>query len=205
MSFPWPIFRTHFANAKHSTLKSVVCQHCCHRYAYRMERTASGMAFSPPLFGGDAAEARAAADSVKAVQRTLEDECDAVPCPQCGAYQPNMVEVLRNQHNSFLRGLAAGVLLLAGPLFAVFAARIGVAVGVFALSATASMSISLFALRQHLARRYDPNAAIEVDRRKAYGRSRVADAWRHYGTKSHNPERGPVGLGPDGKDGVVIL
>jgi hypothetical protein len=170
-----------------------------------MARNAAGTASSPALIGGDAAEARASYDAAKALQRSLREECDAVPCPHCGGYQPNMVDLVRNRHLAYLRILATGVLLLASPIYVVIYARAGLTAGMFALLVAVSVSVIMFALRWHLAGRYDPNSSTDVEARKATGRRRVADAWAHYGTGCHRNEFGPVGLGRDGQDGIVFL
>lgn len=74
------------ATMRGTVVKTIECAHCGCRFSYRMTRTAKASDF------GDAVGAARAK-----LEHTLNEELDAVPCPDCGRYQAEMIPMLRKQ------------------------------------------------------------------------------------------------------------
>lgn len=89
--------------------KPVRCLHCGAEFVYRMTRTAKGEA---PIDLGDRAGLAAEWDARANAQIRLLRECDAVPCPDCGRYQEDMVRMLKFRR--FRWSLYPGLALLTG-------------------------------------------------------------------------------------------
>jgi hypothetical protein len=89
-----------------STPVAVRCENCKGKYYYELKRTAKGGAL-------DKWVARAVAR--QRLRRMLASDCEAVPCPECGWYQEEMVPLVRRSHRRWLQhvGMAVGFL---GPL-----------------------------------------------------------------------------------------
>jgi uncharacterized protein (DUF983 family) len=72
-----------------SVKKSVVCEHCGHRYEYEMKRVGVGT-----VHGSSATKAEADAEAMRIaadkLRQMLETDCDVVPCPDCGAITRQM-------------------------------------------------------------------------------------------------------------------
>jgi hypothetical protein len=90
-----PTGYTYSCTVSGSTFKIVQCEHCRFVYVYKMTRTAAGAASesfaNPNLYATQQAEAAASFG----LKLKLRDDCDAVPCLECGKYQEHMVEALR--------------------------------------------------------------------------------------------------------------
>lgn len=135
-----------------SNIQFVTCTWCGRRFCYRLTR---------------AVAAGSQQDAETRLQRVLQLECDAIPCPQCGSYQPEMVRLLKRQHRSGL--WLTGLLLLA-----VGAAVCGVLFGLGVPWWPVAMvvpvgGLGMLLVRLGLVRRYDPNAPAGSDARKASG------------------------------------
>jgi hypothetical protein len=99
-----------------SVWKEVCCAECQCEYLYLLSRTGSGSGSSPYYIDNDGAQRRAEQAAVKNLQRRLERDCDAVPCPDCGMYQPLMVRLLRRRRWGWAHivgwiGIAAAVVV----------------------------------------------------------------------------------------------
>lgn len=142
------------------TVKRVECEGCGRSYVYRLERDALGVSTYP--IRPRKAKLDATADAEKQLQKTLRDEIDIVPCPECGHFQEPMVRLSKRNH---LRGLlAAGVwLTIAGPFFAAINDATGISdprdqLVSWPLCATlAAIGPVLLIVRAVLKSRYDPN------------------------------------------------
>src|SRR4051794_27489036 len=148
-----PVVPTVGPSAWGTNVRFVTCQPCGHSFAYRLARAASG---------GTQARAR------ERVRRALQAECDPVPCPACGAYQPDVVRRLRGEHLGWMR--AAG---LAVSAVGAFACALGFVLGWTAWPAILSVvgaGLGLVLLRVVLARRFDPNDPAGAEARKAAGK-----------------------------------
>src|SRR5437660_898184 len=66
-----------------TNVKLVTCHWCGYDFAYLMARSV----------GGGSRER-----AVLRLRKILLLDCDAVPCPSCGSYQPNMVRLLKRRH-----------------------------------------------------------------------------------------------------------
>ncbi len=95
--------------------KCEVCEHCGTAFQYEMHRVVKSEATN--VLNLDDAGARTQADYEAAVKlhKQLSKEVDAVPCPQCGLFQKEMVRKLRRQYRSGMK-TAAFVCLLLGIL-----------------------------------------------------------------------------------------
>ncbi len=93
--------------------KAVICEHCGCHYEYEMRRVGVGTLYRSALTKADADKeaARIAADQL---QRMLENECDVVPCPECGAITREMDKARKAFFPKMLLviGAGAGLLLL---------------------------------------------------------------------------------------------
>jgi hypothetical protein len=102
------------------------------------------------------------------IRLVLQIECDPVPCPSCGSYQPDMVRRLKRRYCASL--CASGAVLLA-----VGTAAWGVALGVGFrawpfVAALPAAGLALLLLWFGLRRRFDPNARAGAEARKAAGK-----------------------------------
>lgn len=214
MWVPIPIGNSHTATLRGSILKAVICCRCQHGYSYEMERESSGRGFSFLFLNETGAKARAKSYAEAAVWRALETECDPVPCPQCGTYQPNMVPQVKAQHLGVLRTAGLLVLTAAGIGFGIVALATSLP-SWMVLAVAGPVGIALIAIRRYLGWRYDPNSSREVELRKAVGRQRVVVAERSSAPRAAEDQRVPrpagqwvtvpMGLGTDGKAGVVLV
>jgi hypothetical protein len=98
----------------------------------------------------------------------LQVECDPIPCPSCGGYQPDMIRLLKRRYCAGLR-LAGFGLLAIGTVACAVAFGIGLpAWPVVAALPTAGLGLVL--LRLGLVRRFDPHAPARTEARKAAGK-----------------------------------
>ncbi|MBI1373181.1 MAG: hypothetical protein GC159_10660 [Phycisphaera sp.] len=72
-------------------MKQAECESCAQVYHYKVERTASGRAFSPAFIDNKGASDRASRAAERALKKKLDNALDPVACPYCGHYQKNMV------------------------------------------------------------------------------------------------------------------
>lgn len=98
---------------KSSIIKCVVCEKCGRNYSYEMTRSAMGKSSKDPI-DKSTAEAEAAEDAQIKLDRMLEQECDLVSCPSCGAITQAMKsQRLKYFGNVFLcMGVGAAILAL---------------------------------------------------------------------------------------------
>jgi hypothetical protein len=105
-----PIGKQYSATVAGSEIRTVQCANCNCEYVYVVEATGSATAISPLYINQDAAESRARVEARAAMKRQLKGKIEAVACPACGNYQPDMVRFLRH------RRLRRGLLIAAIPL-----------------------------------------------------------------------------------------
>jgi hypothetical protein len=89
-----------------SIRKEVVCEHCECRYGYEMTRSARSTGNSILWLDNEGARERARTRAIRRVERSLEQSCDLVPCPDCGWYQRDMVGKIRLRRIVILTALA---------------------------------------------------------------------------------------------------
>jgi hypothetical protein len=111
-----PIGHEHSITASGSVLKEVRCEECRCEYSYRMVRSGSGTATSWIFFDnqGVRAKERAAEKAKVDLERLLESDCDAVPCPECGHYQAHMYRAFRRGYRIWMLRYGMYTLLLFG-------------------------------------------------------------------------------------------
>jgi hypothetical protein len=89
--------RTYAATVSGSALKRVQCAACNKVFEYILERSASGRGASHYFLNNAGAAERARQRAHVNLDRALSDGVDPVHCPECGIYQPEMVQVLRKK------------------------------------------------------------------------------------------------------------
>jgi hypothetical protein len=148
-------------------LKEVTCEKCGTQYMYGMQRTEEAQGVS--LYGLDdqGAQDRAVQAANENLQRALESAFELVPCPQCGAYQSQMIAFLKNAHLKWLSFL--GAVLAAGAIVFYFGALAAEKSSVFAGTGSLSMlvaGIGMIVFKRWSASRMDPNAGDPEPRRQ---------------------------------------
>jgi hypothetical protein len=173
-----PYAKTYSATMRGRVLKSVHCEQCRAEFVYSLEREAVGVGTSILFLDNEGASKRAASDAEKSLQKTLDQECDPVPCPSCGWYQAPMVKLLRKQHRSWLVW-AGGILLFVGVVVALLlyinlldprggnSTFTTVTLGI--LVVTIPLGIGLIYFRRVMAASFDPNAEDLATRKKIAG------------------------------------
>jgi hypothetical protein len=156
-----------------SIVKTVVCERCQKKYGYKLTRRVTCKATSILMLENRAAAARATKNAEEGARKSLREQCDPVPCPQCGWYQKEMIPQARRELCAPVSGNGYMLLFIANgflmgwllapkpwkPTVAIFAGVAG-AIGVLVLCSYA-----------YLLRTYDPNSKDE-DAHKATGRAR---------------------------------
>jgi hypothetical protein len=107
-----------------SVWKEVQCHGCQCEYVYHLSRTGSGTGRSPYYADNEGAQRRAEESAVKNLQRKLQRDCDPVACPECGAYQANMVRLLRRRRWGWVH-ICGWVGVVAAILFAWLSGEMG--------------------------------------------------------------------------------
>jgi hypothetical protein len=94
------IYVTHTATVAGKAHRRVCCVGCSKDYAFELYREAAGGGHSPYGLSSNRAS-RAASKRAKAtLARTLDEAVEPVSCPNCGIYQPDMVQVLQTRLGS---------------------------------------------------------------------------------------------------------
>lgn len=81
-----------------STLRDARCEKCGCAYHYELARTGFGAASSPYMLNNAGAAARAQRRAVNNLRKRLATDAEAVPCPQCGWVQADMVRWLQRDY-----------------------------------------------------------------------------------------------------------
>lgn len=79
-----------------SAMKHVICSHCGCKFVYQIKRQATGEATSWLWLNNMGASYNAQASATDTLNNKLQNEIDAVSCPDCGMYQKDMVRKLKN-------------------------------------------------------------------------------------------------------------
>ena len=85
--------RKYSATARGNRVKPVRCDGCGHQFSYVMHREVTCHASSPYMLDNKGASAQAASEAQRSLAWALENECDAVPCPRCKKFQPEMLHL----------------------------------------------------------------------------------------------------------------
>lgn len=103
-----------FSTTAHGCLpKRVRCEECGHVYYYMLQRSATGHGTNLLFIDEKGARRRSARDAEAKLHEALRNECDPVPCPKCGRYQPDMVRRARQLRHRWLAVAAAWTLIAA--------------------------------------------------------------------------------------------
>ncbi|HEX5269649.1 MAG TPA: hypothetical protein VFW33_04135 [Gemmataceae bacterium] len=168
-----------------STAVTVRCEKCGQKYYYRLDCTAVGQCSAPYGFGVNGVRERAWKLAKRRLRDRVETELSAVPCPHCGWYQDEMVDLLRKRRSPGVEkywpvGVAFGLAGVIGPLAIVFhedalpVQTMPPVLG-YALSACAALlllaGLGSVLYRRHKGATFDPNDP-EIERERiALGRS----------------------------------
>jgi hypothetical protein len=144
-----------------------------------MVRQAQGLGNSVYFLDNAGAQRRAQSMAQSQLQRALDKECDAVPCPKCGTYQQNMMEKMCREHRIWMywTGIGTifvGVLLatLGYLLFELSDSRwLGLAVGGTAIIGII-VGVWFMIWRRQLADAFEPND-LPLEFRLAEGEKRA--------------------------------
>jgi hypothetical protein len=168
MIIPIPFATQWVATARGTAWKVVACSHCRQRYAFVLELETTGKEVGPPLALGDEGAKRAQARAEENLSKMARNVVVPLPCPNCGCYQPDMVDRLRAEGTSntpVIVGLIVAVLSLIPLAFSVPYIWVATVVGM-------SVGLGLIGYADWAAARWDPNAG-DPEPRKARGRRRA--------------------------------
>jgi len=159
-----------------AVLKFVECEKCQTRYVYQMNRQVMNTGSSLYFLDNQGAESRARSGAEQALQSKLDEDCDGVPCLNCGTYQRQMVSKLKNERYSWL------------PWVVVISPLVAVLLGAWTwmgynhpatasehtrnrliLTVVVGLVSLISAVAQFINSRFDPNAA-PLEERRALGR-----------------------------------
>ena len=188
MIIPIPTSYVYSCEATGSTFKIVRCEHCRFVYVYRMERT-TAVAVSESILGDGSAGMHAHQLAEGALNRKLQDDCDAVPCLECGKYQDHMVAALRRDFqpwrwyagvicigSAVVAGIFGLITLLISHINDGFPGWFATAAGVFAV-----IGFPVLLIRRRQLNSYDPNATDLSERMKLAARyAKTVDEFREY-------------------------
>jgi hypothetical protein len=90
-------YRTYTASVSGSTRRHVRCVGCLHEYDYVLHRSAYGGGHSAFFLANESASYKAKERARANLAKALDEGVDAVFCPSCGIYQPDMVSLLKRQ------------------------------------------------------------------------------------------------------------
>src|SRR2546423_14260027 len=100
------VSRNYTATASETAVRAVLCERCGGEYFYSQYRFVTGKASAAYGIGGQLAARRAQDRAAKALDRTMGNSADPVPCPHCGWLQTSMVRFVRRQRLAWLQRLA---------------------------------------------------------------------------------------------------
>ena len=89
-------------------IKAVICENCGHHYEYKLQRVGVGN-FRILNCTRAEAEQEAALIAAEDLKKMLENDCDVVPCPECGAITREMKKVRMAFYTKTLAGIGGGI------------------------------------------------------------------------------------------------
>jgi hypothetical protein len=157
------------ATARGTTWKVVTCSHCQQRYAFQLELETSGKEVGPPLLlASEEGPRLAQAKAEQNLSKMARNLVFPLPCPNCGCYQPDMVELLRTEGTSnapMIAGLIVAGLSFIPLAFSVPYIWVATVAGVL-------VGLGLIGYADWATARWNPNAG-DPEKRKARGRKRA--------------------------------
>jgi len=94
---PIPIGAKNVAAIRGTTWKFVSCEHCQERFAYQLELVGRGEDHDLLFLDSEASAGRAQAKAEQNLLLKSKNVVLPVPCPNCGMYQDDMLEILRDE------------------------------------------------------------------------------------------------------------
>ena len=172
-----------------SVFQAVQCEHCQFVYVYKMTRTGSGIASESLLNSDPYAAQQAESAATFDLRQKLRDDCDAVPCLECGKYQDHMVDALKRDYELGWRnlgwlflgvGILAGIIGLITLLWEMRDRGITLWLGAGAIFLVATGAVILLWRRRCL-RRYEPNQTDLAERMQISARyARTFEQFKEY-------------------------
>jgi hypothetical protein len=162
---PIPVIVKRVAEVQGAVWKLVKCAQCGQEYAYLVELQATGVDHDVLILDVDGSGQRAQARAEESLSRMARNVVLPVPCPHCGAYQDDMVRLLKEEGTSngpLIAGLIVGGLSLIPLAFEFRGNWMVTAAGV-------GVGLALIAYGDLAMSRYNPNAG-DPEPRKARGR-----------------------------------
>jgi hypothetical protein len=152
-----------------TTIKEIVCAECRTKYAFAVNRTVEGYGTSLYNADDEGAMERANENAQAKLTNSLENALELVPCPHCGAYQPDMVAFLKNAHLKWLY-LPAAAFLVAGVIAGFLAYTQSSSMMMYSAATFILIAAGLIVFRLQAASNIDPNVGdpkerIELSRR----------------------------------------
>jgi hypothetical protein len=192
MLIPIPIGTRYVAAVRGAVWKFVSCAHCQQRYAYLLELEATGEDHDLLFLDAEGSAQRAQAQAEQHLLQKSRNCVLPVPCPNCGFYQEEMAQQLKEEawtNPAQVAGAVIGLLSLL-PL------ACNIAYNWVLTLVLAAAGLTLLAYGYVLAFRFDPNAG-DPEPRKAIGQ--VHAVWGEQLAKllTANPNADP-GASADG-------
>ncbi|MFO0598506.1 MAG: hypothetical protein U0228_24585 [Myxococcaceae bacterium] len=155
------------ATVEGSVWKAVTCENCRLQWAYKLVRKAEGTGRSPYFLDNDGAADRASAEARQELQKKLENDVDAVSCPQCHHYQAAMLSEAKYDRFGHWYGFGM-IVAFVGLLFCGFWGDES-----FSTNWVSMPGVTFFVVAIGMAvygavrsAMFEPNAAVHVEERK---------------------------------------
>lgn len=143
--------------------RQAVCENCRTVYAFQVTRSASGRGTSAYMVNNQGARRRAQERALAKLEAAIASAVDPVPCPTCGWFQSDMVQMMRARKHRWAMPVGLTVALAGGAIAMLLLsalslegwqyAALGLAGG---LSVVGGVGLILYA--RHLRAHFDPNA-----------------------------------------------
>jgi len=183
---PIPIGAKHVAAVQGTVWKFVSCAHCQEPFAYLLELEATGEDHDLLFMDSEGSAERA---QIQAEQNFLRKSCNVVlpvPCPNCGFYQDDMSQLLKEE-------MSINALQIAGCVVTVLS-LVPLALNiphVWVLTVVLAVAgLALLAYGYAVAFRFDPNAG-DPEPKKALGRTHAVWGEQLAELVASSPDVGP--------------
>jgi hypothetical protein len=160
-----PIGTKHVATVRGEVWKVVSCAHCQQHYAYLLELEATGEDHDLLFLDGKGSADRAHAQAEQNLLRKSRNCVLPVPCPNCGSYQDDMSQQLKEDASINRFQIAGGVIAVLSFVPLLF----GIASMWVLTLVIAVVGLTLLAYGLVTAFQFDPNTG-DPEPRKALGR-----------------------------------
>jgi len=161
---PIPIGTKHIAHAHGAIWRCIQCTNCEQGYAFQLELQATGEDFDLLFLNSEGSAERAQAKAEENLDQKSRNVVLPVPCPQCGFYQEEMSQQLKDDATINSRQVAGLVLTASSVLPLMFGTRQFWILT--AMLATVGLTMITVGIVQSF--RFDPNDG-DPEPRKALG------------------------------------